>query len=652
MPPVEFSHAITLDGQSLRAARTDGGPRAISQGYVPLVQGGRQASPQLDPAVQVTWHRGSGASRRMVPGMIDWGENVWTCDPGVILPGPRVTTVALPAVTGTEIPVQGFAEQGGDLYVLSGRYVTRIPNGSDAPATDQDLGVGVVAYAIKGFATSLFVSGTEKVWEKPVGSGWTGAVSGASSVVRGAMGTVFWDVGGAASERLVAQVGLIGAGGLDGVEGMAVKYVSADPRDDADWTPNPGYIRISRYTITNFVSTRDHIYIATTGGLHDLDASGAAPNLTPEVEHMVLSNNGRAVLAAGGWVYMGAGYGLLRVRVSGLDYAFTQWCTPGLNTARRMPVSGLPMAITRYGQWIILAQYDAQNDVSYVSWGREAEEGEVGPMAWNCSPIVLDGLKVTALHVSGLVAGAPRLWMAVTDGTTPSLRWAPLAVDSPLQDLEHGRPYTFASSFAAYLTGEDWTDDATTKDLDDLVMQARNLGAGTSIAVSTKVDASATYTSAGTLASGPRAVLTPATTVRGNVVHVRLAGTGLPSQPPIVEKVSLRGSPRPDMRKLKRYQVLVGRMVRAGNGVLSPQDWTDMEALFERWQEGAPISMTDEDGRALTVRVQPPVMFQEVDAAHEGRVLAATLEIAVLKTVSLVAAYDTGHPYDGERGYA
>src|SRR5437764_730495 len=116
MAGVIFSHEISIDGHPFKCRRVQGA-RGVAVDYVPQIEG-EHATVQLTPATAVTWHRGSGSSLPMQPpilGMHSWSKNGWTCEPGLVLPGPLVTSVALPFADGD---VADFEEQDGHLYVF------------------------------------------------------------------------------------------------------------------------------------------------------------------------------------------------------------------------------------------------------------------------------------------------------------------------------------------------------------------------------------------------------------------------------------------------------------------------------------------------------------------------------------------------------
>src|SRR5438105_2126529 len=114
MAALLFAHDLIIDGTPYKARRVQPADRGIAIDFIPQ-QSGEQASIQLTPANQTTWHRGSGASLPLLAGMHAWSKNGWTCDPGLVLPGPLVTTVSLPNADGD---VAAFTEQDGDLYVF------------------------------------------------------------------------------------------------------------------------------------------------------------------------------------------------------------------------------------------------------------------------------------------------------------------------------------------------------------------------------------------------------------------------------------------------------------------------------------------------------------------------------------------------------
>lgn len=609
MPPVSFPFSVRLDSESYEARRLDGS-RQTTTTYVPQVRG-QQSSVQLDPLNVTDWGDGRG-----------WGQNQDTSE-GMILPGPLVTSVALPSVPGGDL--EQFAEQDGHIYVVGGRYAYKIANGSSAPTQDQDLGASFVAVSIVPFKTSLFVGGrtSGNEWELPSGGAWTNTMVGAA-VQRGKMATVFWDTG-------TPSLTLVGEQGAN-----AISYVAANPRQATDWTPQPTPLTISNnFAIRSIVASRDHVYFGTTGGLLDLDSSSNAPNLTPEIEHLVMDTNGKATLAANGWVYINAGYGLKRVRSVGQEYAQVQEVGWANQLPPQCPMSGYVTALARHGYWLWAAVYDGTN--TWVCKAREAVQGldRVGPLVWFVAPIHLSGVKVTSLHISGLVDQNPRLWMGCVSGSTRSLKWAPLPLDSAYRDLRQARLYRFGISFQFDEPEEDHGDDALPKFIREFVGEGENLGVGTQDVLSIAADGSPMFTEIGSLRSNPRAVIQPssATSILASRYILRHTGSGTTTQPPVLKKLSRRVIPRPDLLEVRSYQFIMGPAVRGGDGALDGRSVRRAKRTLSRLQQVLPVSFRDEDGASYSVMVVAGMTLTEVSAttgdSKERRVLAADVQVAV-----------------------
>jgi hypothetical protein len=676
--PVEFKEVITLNGVEYSAARRPLDPASTGIVYVPKTASQIQdaaGAPQLDPINAITFHHGSGASRAVGNGMAAWGENIWTCDPGIVLPGPLVSRVTLPVAGTAPVPPQGFIEYGGDLYMVAGRYVYRITGGSSAPVQDLDLGAGNVGVAFQLAAGQLHLSaGTSgpTLYSKtaPGAGNWSNSVTGTTGMQIGQMGHVYWTTSGLTAERLVTQVG-----------STTIRYTNGgDPRNNASYTPGTAgaAIDVGPYPIQRFVATRDHLYISTTGGLRDLDSSGLAPMLTPEIELQQSSTNGMAVLAAGGMIYINGGYDLYRVPVTAmLGYAEVEIVTPGNPSLlpNETPVHGYITALTRKGQWLIACQYDDTNNVSYISWGRDAFQGyltspiqperEAGPMVWNMCPIVLRQQKVTAMWTSGLITANPRLWIAGRDiDGGIILQWAPLATQTPYQDLRNGRPYQFnpGTTTAVSLThpAYDAGDDSMPKDFEEAAIEAENLTSGNQVQLNLATDAApSVFTQVAIWAQGPRQVVQPEQSVVGNRLIPQLVIQGGVSSPVAIRKQSFRVNPRPDMAQVRTYLLKLGRYERHGAGGVDELNAEVRLQYLERLQIGSRITLVDEGFRELVVLLKHIGQVVEAeDSLYGGRVLAASITLRVVSStliplVTLVPVrYDTTATYDSSGTYS
>jgi hypothetical protein len=395
------------------------------------------------------------------------------------------------------------------------------------------------------------------------------------------------------------------------------------------------------------------VYFATTGGIHDLDASGIAPNLTPDVERLVMDTNGRATLVANGWLYFNVGYTLKRLRVVGQEYALAQDCGWEAQIPSQCPMAGYVTALVKYGRWIWAFVYDGTN--TWGIKGREAGPNDrYGPIVWYVAPIYLPNLKVTAAHVSGLVSQNPRLWMAVYDGTNRALRWAPLALDSAYRDLRQARLYRFAASAQFDEQEQDHGDDALPKYVREFVGETENMSGSTQDSLSIAKDGEATFATIGSMRSNPRPVVRPtgASEILASRYILRHNLSGTTTAPPILRKLSTRVLPRPDVLEVRPYQVICGPGVRGADGALDGRSVKQARSTLAQLQTGLPRTMEDEDRTSLNVLIAAGMSLSEVQADlgdhQERRVLVADLTVAVLSSVAvgLGFVWDDGTVYD------
>jgi hypothetical protein len=626
VPPVNFPLELKIDGHMWRARRLDG-QRQYSTTFIPQVVGQR-AHVQLDPLNTADWGDGRG-----------WGQNVDTSE-GMVMPGPEVTSVSLPSAPGADL--EQFAEQSGNIYVVGGRYAYVIATGSAAPVVDQDLGASFVAVSAALFGSSMIVGGraSGNIWSKPAGGGWTNTMV-AGAVQRGKLTSVWWNTGGGNSLRLVGE----------GATTTALTYVADDPLDSADWQAP---ITIGSYPIRSMVANRFHAYVGTTGGLFDFGSDGTAPNLTPEIEKLVMDSNGRATLAMNGWIYINGGYTLYRVRAIGQEYALVQECGWSAQIPRQCPMAGYVSAITRHGDWIWASVYDGVN--SWVCKAREATANDrYGPLVWYVAPIYLAGMKVTAMHVSGLVTLNPRLWMAITDvGSNRALRWAHLPLDSAYRDLRQARLYRFATSAQYDEPEEDHGDDALPKYVREIVGETENIAGSTQDVLSIAKDGESGFSQIGTFQTNPRSVVKPSATVLASRYILRHTLAGTSTTPPVLRKRSTRVIPRPDLLEVRSYQIVVGPTVRSADGAFEGRSIKEARRTMARWQRVGPLTMEDEDATPLSAFVAAGETFTEVEArlgdAKERRVLVADITAAVLTIGGgTTFAWDDGTTY-GQQG--
>ncbi|HYW86185.1 MAG TPA: hypothetical protein VFB50_00335 [Chloroflexota bacterium] len=602
-----------------------------------------------EPLVMDTFHLGFGYSWRLLQGTYAYAENADCRFPRLVLPGPLMTEVTLPAGAGQAVPRCG-QDYNGHFYVGAGRYVYRIPNGTGTPVQDFDLGAANIAWAMDTFLGNLYV-GTS--------TGQT-STSAPGPLVRNAAGT--W-TGGGPNRKSIAHAwyqatatGTTGAWQLIGQDSLSsVTNVAADPMIAGNWGASIS-VGDTTYGINSLVSDQGHVYVAKTNGLHDVDgATGFTPNLMPFYEAAVDDDNGVSAICANGSVYVNDLAGLFRLDVSGgSTTGRITTVTPGHGLPNETPIRGKILAQTSYGPWIIAAVYNGAD--SYIMWGRDIRQGDAGssplgygagygpspqaigpsPMLWHGGLIVLPGERVRMLAVSGLTS-PPRLWVGSlkTSDNSVHLRWGIIPrTENPMQDSE----MTFATDWEVHIPGQDWQHPVTTKDLLQIDVQADGLLAPQATLDFTVGADGGSLVDFGTATESPQSTIVGADDFFGRRIALCMDGTN-PSYAPIaVRALMLRAQLRPALRRVRTYNVLLGEgnVDRFGGRDITrtQNDYWKLEPL----QWGGRVHLRDEFGEGYDVLVLPPIQRRVIYLRGEsGKGTAEPVIVATL-TLKILAA--------------
>jgi len=601
-----------------------------------------------EPLVMDTFHLGFGYSWRLLQGSYAYAENADCRFPRLVLPGPYMTEVTLPAGVGQAVP-RCAQDYNGHFYVGAGRYIYRIPNGTGTPVQDFDLGAANIAWSMDTFLGNLYV-GTS-----------TGQTSSSTPgpLVRNAAGA--W-TGGGPTRKAIAHAwyqaqasGTTGAWQLIGQDTLSsVTNAATDPMTAGNWGASIS-VGDTTYSINSLVSDQGHVYVAKTNGLHDVDGTtGFTPNLMPFYEAAVDDDNGVSAMCANGSVYVNDLAGLFRYDVSGgSTTGRITTVTPGHGLPNETPIRGKILAQTSYGPWIIAAVYNGQD--SYVMWGRDIRQGDAGtspfgygagygaspqaigpsPMLWHGGLIVLKGEVCRMLAVSGLTS-PPRLWVGSlkTSDSSVHLRWGIIArTENPMQDPE----MTFATSWEVHIPGEDWQHPVTTKDLLQIDVQADGLLSGSATLDFTVGADGGGLQDFGTATQSPQSSIVGQADFFGRRIAVCMDGTNPSYAPVAVRAIMLRAQLRPALRRVRTYEVLLGEgnVDRFGGRDISrtQNDYWKLEPL----QWGGRVSLRDEFGETYSVLVLPPIERRVIYLRGEsGKGTAEPVIVATL-TLKLLA---------------
>ena len=649
--PYPLRESITLDGLDLTlfqfSAPGQRQQQSVDQETNVVQISGEPIDVSEEPLVMDTFHLGFGYSWRLLSDTYAYAENADCRFPRLVLPGPLMTEVTLPAGTGQAVPRCG-QDYNGHFYVGAGRYVYRVPNGTGTPVQDFDLGAANIAWMMDTFLGNLYV-GTS--------TGQTSA-SAPGPLARNATGT--W-TGGGPNRKSIAHAwyqaqatGTTGAWQLIGQDTLSsVANVAADPMVAGNWGASIS-VGDTTYGINSLVSDQGHVYVAKVNGLHDVDGTtGFTPNLMPFYETAIDDDNGISSICANGSMYVNSIAGLFRLDVSGgSTTGRITTVTPGHGLPNETPIRGKILAQTSYGPWIIAAVYNGAD--SYLMWGRDIRQGDAGtspfgygagygaspqaigpsPMLWHGGLVVLPGEQVRMLAISALTS-PPRLWVGSvrTSDSSNHLRWGTIArTENPLQDPE----CTFATNWKMHIPGQDWQHPVTTKDLLQIDVQADGLfNPSATIDFLTSSDG-ASLQDFGTATESPQSTIVGASDVFGRRIAVNLSGANPSGLPVAIRAIMLRAQLRPALRRIRTYDVLlgVGNEDRFGGRDISRplNDYRKIEPL----QWGGRVKLRDEFSETYDVLVLPPIQRRVIYLRGESGkgtsepVIVATLTLKLL----------------------
>ena len=601
-----YPYDILLDGQGYMLARQGQlghGRRAWQvelQGASIAEQAagprwGNQAAPVDLPVVFSTAHLGYGDDRYQVEGRYHYGVGADARFPGMVLPGPALTVVS----TGLADDVTAFAEVGGALLFLAGRYVKRF---TAAGAIADECDLGSAAVDMEAFRGNLYVGlgfgAGAYIHRRDAAGVWTAD----NDVQRGHMAVL--------GERLWATSGP-----------AEVRGVANDPMTAADWTGaypvgDPGTV------ITGLVGLEDLLYVGKSDGLYVLDSSGIAWQRTPELRGVVDASNCAGMGAWHGALWVPHLRGLLRVQEQGEAGSLVSSVQPGRDAAADNPVRGRVTALVGDDRWLYVALYTGAD--TYILAGREMGTTDGVAMLWH--PLaMLEGRACRAMHLSGLWAN-PRLFLGV--GPDVGYIILPRQADSPLADAD----CRYARQGRIFYPAHDSRVPATTKLYKSVEIHAEGLDAANYIDVFLRLD-DGDWRYAGRAQQSPvsRLLLDPRG-LAGKAVRVRL-NYSLASDAHVIRilDVVVRAAERPELVPVIAAAVRCADRLPTNGQMVCPRSGAEMAAALRALAKAErAVTLVDPAGGVRQVVVLGPLgeseVYQEGQIAQE---LVLTVRMAV-----------------------
>jgi hypothetical protein len=631
---------VLIDGQPYLLARREQlgrGGRAwqvetvgasIAQQTPTEVRYGNQPATIEAPMVFKTAHKGYGDAQVQTDGRYHYTVNVDARFPGMVIPGPAVTTLTI----GGTANVNGFFEMDGLLFCIAGRYCKAI-TADDVVVLSKDFGAGKAATDCAVYNGTAYVGMgySEAFWQRPTGAAAVGVYGTTKYGDGDVYDTDLTSTWAQASGLYMGHVTPFTDRLWASVTAATVKSTAADPTVASNWTAAYA-VGDPSTAITSLAELGDLLYIGKQNGLFTLGSDGIAHMATPELRSVVSGNNCVNVTPWHGSLWCPHVRGLLNYRSLGEQGFAVTPATPGSWVTDDNPVRGRVTAMCGDNRWLYAALLTPDGD-TYILAGREAFEGEQGPLVWH--PLaMLDDVECHAMHISGLWTN-PRLFFGMDEDCGYIV--LPRNGENPTQD--NNCEYSLSGSI--YYPAHSWYAPTTPKLFKSIEVQGENITPARYLDVYYRVDGKGAWTLAGTATRSPRSVISlGATGVAGTWLEVRLDYT-LPdaTNPFKVYAVVVRGVERPQTIKVitatvrcaDNLQLQTRRERRTGAEILR-----DLEALASA---NRAVQMVDPLGTERWVIVLPPVGEQESeqDGANAPEMLAQ-VRMAVFEAEQVAGA--------------
>ena len=662
----ETSWDITLDGEGYTLYRAPNKPANLGGQFRSATPGGGGPGAEVVRLFE-DYSGGMGYSRRMIPNGYELGSNFCSRLPYIAIPGPKVTQINL----GVTLPfsfTESFEFDAGtgqdNLYICMGQYAFRLSNGQEPATIVNDFGSGnqvwgTLVHPTNGKAyVSGLGAGTDYMWQISSTGVWTKS----SDSSHPQLATVYWTIGGG----IAGTTGNAGTGrtvivGTD-AQRKSFQWMDAnntsDPMTAAHWIPSTAVkVGTSNYSIQAMIATNRTVTFVKTDGVHPVDGTGYSPNLTPYWGAFINQHfTGKASAYWNGYLYAWHTNYLDRVPLDWSRQDKPEICGPGqLPHPNESAARGFGTAIGVIDGWLATWVWNPDDNISRLFYARERQQGEdgFGPLVWHGSEIDMPGRVLWFRSCGSFDPSDPfyvqdsfRMLIATWTGTAMELYWAPVPRGgNPLNDST----FRFASS-GWVQTGKDdggkdnsWTKKATRRY--DVYADGLENASGI-VTVSAAMDDTATFTEQGTAGGASRTSFI-SDELTGTMVNLKVDLTGTDTNPPILRSLALHEILLPEQNARRVYEIMLG-----SSGQFVGQS-DDRESPAEKWailgalQESEDVTMIDELGQELTVKVLPGITYTEKPAPDgQGFVLVATV---VVDEIMSAWYWDDGSTFDSNR---
>lgn len=556
--------------------------RAVSSVSQP-VRAGEQFATQEQLSLYKDYSGGAGWGERVAENVYHWDEPGYSRIPGVAMPPGRLTEIDL-ASTPVNGAFRGAFEARNDIFFTGGRNVLRVPKVSGSPFLAQDLGLGFEAYSAVNWNGDGYVGGTGGNTWRYINDSDTWVQLG--DVRRQFLYPVYWVRGNVGRQRLAGSTTTGGSVTYDAPTSSILYADATAPTNEADWSDE---IKIGESTssITGLGGTNQHLYVLKSDGLYDMDDRLYSPNITEYRRGLGEPGSRHAINTHNGHTYFGTRGGMERVSLAqqGVRQDRPQRCGFGFGQPNYSPIAGEHTAIRSSDGGVLSCVYNPTTATSYLVWGIDYRDlgasppGLSGPLLHHGAEAVIEDCEIQYLHPASIGSDAhPVIYLAgkrVSDGSGRLFVLSQPASGNPIRDHLDGGPMEFANEWVKYLPRDPFGNDASVKDLTQIVIRGDDLGSAT---IDAYVAINGGAFDADSLGQATSAYQTFGTSGPSDArdLAFKLVGQGSASVPAILKAFEARADVFVEANDVVAYPVEFGPHVQQHRG-----EWTQDPFLVE-----------------------------------------------------------------------
>lgn len=596
-----------------------------------------------------TWANGPGGAgttietpRSYQDGSSDFGINCWLRRLGVAQPAGKVTEIPLP--TGTAAVNSGQIWHGmvfgTHLWITTNtRYAIRVPYATGTNGiTEQDFGVGAFTSGIKIFngtgSARLYIGDPlNGIWEYD-GTSWT---EGASGTERTLLATPHWVLGDALSTGGSAGASGAPAHRLVGsnASGTGFYHVAGDPKVSANWSSLTTVgVGGAQYQIRSLAESNHEVFFGTGLGMHAVNGQGYSPNLTKWVESIAWSQNATSAVLWADLIWFTTRQGLAVFDPTGRRVDLAKTIQFGVRSGVS-EIFGYIQALAPSEDGLYVGMYNSVTNDSYVGCLLLDEDGG---FRWSMAEAYLPDVAVTYIQQVTDSSGLPHLFIGARESNG---RLRLYVQDLPVS----GDPETdFKSGSTSFRAAEDWSVQlsrfnggrSVMKKYDRWSVEADTLGddyPGNTVEFQVAQDGGA-FVVQGTATSSPRwnSAPAPGSTLAANT-QIKLAVHNAPDAPVVVNTVSARYTPRPELTRYTTYPVIIAKEITG----------QDPAAVLARLRiapkDEEPITTIDHLGTSIEASVEPTPLTEVHEYEAEGKGMVVRVDVTI-STSQVSAVFD------------